>query len=57
MIYGFAKQSGGQVLIDSREDAGTNVRIYLPQHSGKLMQRHGKTGWQTYCRRHPMRRS
>ena len=34
MIYGFAKQSGGQVLIDSREGAGTTVRIYLPQHSG-----------------------
>jgi CheY-like chemotaxis protein len=35
MIYGFAKQSGGQVLIDSRVGAGTAVRIYLPQHSGK----------------------
>jgi PAS domain S-box-containing protein len=34
MIYGFAKQSGGQVLIDSREGGGTTVRIYLPQHSG-----------------------
>jgi PAS domain S-box-containing protein len=34
MIYGFAKQSGGQVLIDSREGAGTTVQIYLPQHSG-----------------------
>ena len=34
MIYGFAKQSGGQVLIDSREGVGTTVRIYLPQHSG-----------------------
>ena len=27
MIYGFAKQSGGQVLIDSREGVGTTVRI------------------------------
>ena len=35
MIYGFAKQSGGQVLIDSHVGVGTTVRIYLPQHSGK----------------------
>ena len=35
MIYGFAKQSGGQVLIDSQVGVGTTVRIYLPQHSGK----------------------
>jgi PAS domain S-box-containing protein len=34
-IYGFAKQSGGQVLIDSRVGVGTTVRIYLPQNSGK----------------------
>ena len=32
MIYGFAKQSGGQVLIDSQVGVGTTVRIYLPQH-------------------------
>ena len=35
MIYGFAKQSGGQVLIDSQVGVGTTVRIYLPQHSGE----------------------
>jgi CheY-like chemotaxis protein len=34
MIYGFAKQSGGQVRIHSREGIGTTVRIYLPLHQG-----------------------
>jgi PAS domain S-box-containing protein len=35
MIYGFVKQSGGQVLIDSRVGVGTSVRLYLPQRSGE----------------------
>jgi CheY-like chemotaxis protein len=35
MIYGFAKQSGGQVRIDSRVGEGTTVRIYLPRHLGE----------------------
>jgi PAS domain S-box-containing protein len=35
MIYGFAKQSGGQVRIYSEEGAGTTVRIYLPRHRGE----------------------
>jgi PAS domain S-box-containing protein len=35
MIYGFAKQSGGQVQIESRVGVGTSVRLYLPQHSGE----------------------
>jgi PAS domain S-box-containing protein len=35
MIYGFAKQSGGQVQIDSRVGVGTSVRLYLPQRSGE----------------------
>jgi signal transduction histidine kinase/CheY-like chemotaxis protein len=30
MVYGFAKQSGGHVLIDSTEGEGTEVRLYLP---------------------------
>ena len=34
MIYGFAKQSGGQVRIESREGQGTTVRLYLPRHPG-----------------------
>jgi PAS domain S-box-containing protein len=32
MIYGFAKQSGGQVRIESKEDVGTTVCLYLPRH-------------------------
>ena len=34
MIYGFAKQSGGQARITSEEGQGTTVRIYLPRHRG-----------------------
>lgn len=34
MIYGFAKQSGGQVAIDSEPGQGTTVSIYLPRHHG-----------------------
>jgi PAS domain S-box-containing protein len=35
MIYGFAKQSGGQVRIYSEMGQGTTVKIYLPRHRGK----------------------
>ncbi|MGU3539247.1 ATP-binding protein [Methylobacterium sp. A54F] len=34
MIYGFAKQSGGQVRIYSEVGAGTMVCLYLPRHRG-----------------------
>jgi hypothetical protein len=34
MIYGFARQSNGHVLIDSKQGAGTKVRLYLPRHHG-----------------------
>ena len=34
MIYGFAKQSGGQVRIYSEVGQGTMVCIYLPRHHG-----------------------
>jgi PAS domain S-box-containing protein len=34
MIYGFARQSNGHVLIDSKLGAGTSVRLYLPRHHG-----------------------
>jgi PAS domain S-box-containing protein len=36
MIYGFAKQSGGQVRIYSEEGAGTTMRIYLPRYRGEV---------------------
>jgi len=34
MIYGFVRQSGGQVRIQSELGAGTSVCLYLPRHLG-----------------------
>ncbi len=34
MIYGFAKQSGGQLRIHSEVGKGTTVCLYLPRHQG-----------------------
>ncbi len=34
MVYGFVKQSGGQVRIRSTVGEGTTVRLYLPRHMG-----------------------
>lgn len=36
MIYGFARQSGGQVRIYSELGQGTTVCIYLPRHHGDV---------------------
>jgi PAS domain S-box-containing protein len=36
MIYGFAKQSEGHVLIESEVGKGTTVRIHLPRHRGSV---------------------
>ncbi|MFW3897450.1 ATP-binding protein [Pseudomonas bharatica] len=36
MIYGFAKQSGGQVRISSESSGGTSVQILLPRYQGAL---------------------
>ncbi|MCY6379661.1 PAS domain S-box protein [Hoeflea prorocentri] len=33
-VYGFAKQSGGNVTIYSEEGFGTTVNLYLPRHDG-----------------------
>jgi PAS domain S-box-containing protein len=33
MVYGFVKQTGGNVTIDSVEGVGTTITIYLPQAS------------------------
>jgi PAS domain S-box-containing protein len=35
MVYGFAKQSGGQAEIKSEPGKGTSVCIYLPRHLGE----------------------
>ncbi|HET9161168.1 MAG TPA: PAS domain S-box protein, partial [Caulobacteraceae bacterium] len=31
MVYGFARQSGGHVTLDSREGQGTSITLYLPR--------------------------
>jgi PAS domain S-box-containing protein len=33
MIYGFARQSGGQACIESTPGVGSTIRIYLPRHA------------------------
>jgi PAS domain S-box-containing protein len=38
MIYGFAKQSGGQVRIYSEVGQGTTMCIYLPRYFGEAIQ-------------------
>ena len=38
MIYGFAKQSGGQARIYSEVGQGTTVSIYLPRHHGEVVE-------------------
>ncbi len=41
MVYGFVRQSGGQVRIDSEIGKGTTMCLYLPRHAGYA--RVGKT--------------
>ena len=33
MIYGFVRQSGGQIRIDSEVGVGTTIHLYLPRHT------------------------
>jgi PAS domain S-box-containing protein len=44
MIYGFARQSNGHVLIDSKQGVGTSVRLYLPRHHGDAAEEHAAAG-------------
>ena len=37
MIYGFTRQSGGQVRIDSQVGQGTTVELYLPRFLGEAV--------------------
>jgi CheY-like chemotaxis protein len=36
MIYGFTRQSGGEIRLDSQVGEGTTVSIYLPRHHGSV---------------------
>jgi len=36
MVYGFARQSGGQVRIQSELGTGTHVCVYLPRYAGTV---------------------
>ncbi|RON22682.1 hybrid sensor histidine kinase/response regulator [Pseudomonas lini] len=38
MIYGFSKQSGGHVSIQSEVGKGTKVSLFLPRFTGELLQ-------------------
>lgn len=38
MIYGFTRQSGGHVRIDSEVGVGTTMALYLPRFTGVLAQ-------------------
>ncbi|TLX64844.1 hybrid sensor histidine kinase/response regulator [Stutzerimonas nosocomialis] len=46
MIYGFARQSGGQVRLDSTPGEGTVVSLYLPR-SGDALEPAGEQGTQS----------
>ena len=35
MVFGFAKQSGGNLVIESDPGRGTTVRLYLPRAMGQ----------------------
>lgn len=41
MVYGFAKQTGGAVAIESEEGRGTVVRLFLPRSAGEAVARTG----------------
>ena len=43
-VYGFVKQSGGHVKIDSQPNEGTTVRIYMPRLVGEAKERIDQAG-------------
>jgi signal transduction histidine kinase/CheY-like chemotaxis protein/uncharacterized protein (UPF0297 family) len=43
-VYGFVKQSGGHVAIESEPGQGTAIHLYLPRHKGKVAE---TESWQT----------
>jgi PAS domain S-box-containing protein len=50
MIYGFARQSGGQVRIYSEVGKGTTMCLYLPRHHGRDEDAHSAHEWQAPSR-------
>ncbi len=44
MVYGFARQSGGHVVIDSEPGKGTSIRMYLPVAEGDAKAEPTETG-------------
>lgn len=44
MVYGFARQSGGQAHIVSKPGEGTTICIYLPRHEGQEEVIRGNSG-------------
>ncbi|MFC5461754.1 response regulator [Massilia niabensis] len=44
MVYGFVKQSGGEIRIESRAGQGTTIRIYLPRSHGAALQAGSSAG-------------
>ena len=43
-VYGFAKQSGGGVRIETRPGEGTTVEVFLPKATGAVADRERNTG-------------
>ena len=50
MIYGFARQSGGQVRIYSEVGKGTTMCLYLPRHHGRDEEERPAHEWQASSR-------
>ena len=44
MVYGFVRQSGGQIRICSELGVGTTVCLYLPRYAGAVVDDTGPTG-------------
>ena len=51
-IYGFARQSGGTVTIDSVPGKGTTVRLYLPRAASRITNDELSSGKRKMCRGH-----